>query len=131
MKYVFQLVLNLECKNQNDSTKVKTIAPATIFYSLQYCCVWIYNCTESFWYLRCIKPKYQFDGIFITQKKQCGKQNFSGYTNQTEGRSSLGARFTERTDNWWEKMLTLDVADSCWRKKNMTVSAFKLWPCLN
>ena len=76
MKYIFQLVLNLEWKNQNGSIKVKAIAAATIFYSLQYCCVWICNCTESFWYLRCIKPKYQFDCIFIIQKNNVGSKIF-------------------------------------------------------
>ena len=31
IKYIFQLRLNLEWKNQNDSTKVKAIAAATVF----------------------------------------------------------------------------------------------------
>lgn len=130
IKYIFQLGLNFECKNQNDSIKIKTIAPAAFLQSAMllrlnlklYGAILVFKVHQakiSIWW-------YIYQG-----KKQCGKQSFSSYTNRTEKRSSLWACFTERTDNWWEKMLTPDISSCCWRKKNMTLSAFKLLLCLN
>ena len=29
---------------------------SSYLYSLQYCCVWVYSCMESFWYEKCINP---------------------------------------------------------------------------
>ena len=53
---------------------------------------------------------------FITQKNYCTEEKMIQKSTKLMWKKiSLRVRFAERTDTWWQKMLSPDATDNYWR----------------